>query len=76
MDAFYAQMEEAIGLEEGTLAADTEFKELEEWDSLALLTVLVMLQDEYGVTVSNAEVRGITTVVELQDLVTAKQSAA
>ena len=46
-------------------APDTKFKELEEWESLTALTVIAMIDKEYGVTVSGKDIREAETIEDL-----------
>ena len=45
--------------------ANTEFRELDEWSSLTALSVIAMVDDEYGVTLKGEEMRGAKTIEEL-----------
>ena len=44
---------------------DTEFKALEEWESLTALTVIAMIDQKYGVTVSGKDIREAATIEDL-----------
>ena len=44
---FAAQFDET---EENMFAADTKFRELDEWSSLIGLSVMAMVSEEYGIT--------------------------
>ena len=52
--------------------ADTNFRELEEWDSLSALSVIAMIDEEYDIQITGADLRGVTTIKELFDLVVSK----
>ena len=52
--------------------ANTEFRELDEWSSLTALSVLAMVDDEYGVTLKGEEMRGAKTIEELFNVVKSK----
>ena len=49
--------------------ANTEFRELDEWSSLTALSVIAMVDDEYGVTLKGEEMRGAKTIEELFNVV-------
>ncbi len=49
--------------------ANTEFKELEEWDSLTILTIIAMVDEEFGIKIKAEEIRSVDTVEELFTLV-------
>lgn len=47
----------------------TEFKELEEWSSLTVLTVIAMVDEEFGVTIKAEDIRSVDTIEELYNLI-------
>ena len=55
-----------------TFGADTRFRELDEWSSLTSLSIIAMVDDEYGVVIKAADIRSVNTVSELFELVKAK----
>ena len=59
-----------MGLNAGDvqLNADCALKDLPNWDSLAILTTISMIDMEYGVTVSGADLRDCATVTDLFNL--------
>lgn len=52
---------------------ETEFRELEEWSSLAGLAILNMIGKKYGVKISASEIKGIDTIEALYSLVLSKK---
>jgi acyl carrier protein len=54
------------------LTMETEFHELEEWDSLIALAVLNMISKKYGQTVTFDEMRTCVTVEDLFNVVNLK----
>ena len=52
-------------------APETKFKEFDEWSSLTSLSIIA-IDDEYGVVIKGDEIRAISTVQELFDLVQSK----
>ena len=52
--------------------ANTEFRELDEWSSLTALSVIAMVDDEYGVTLKGEEMRGAKTIEEVFNVVKSK----
>jgi acyl carrier protein len=52
----------------------TNFREIDEWSSLAALVLLSVMEDEYGVALNNKELTGAKTVKDIFDLVRNKQS--
>lgn len=53
----------------GTITAETRYKELEEWGSLASLSIISMIDDEYGHLLTGADLRARNTVKELYEYV-------
>lgn len=53
----------------GTITADTNYKELAEWGSLASLSIISMIDEEYGHLITGADVRARNTVKELWEWV-------
>lgn len=56
-------------LENEDVNENTAFRELEEWDSLAALSTISMIDGEFRVTVNNKDLRSVETVSELYDMV-------
>lgn len=53
--------------------ADTKFREIEEWDSLSALSVMAMIDEEYEIQITGADLRSVSTIKELCDLVASKK---
>ena len=56
----------------GTITAETRYKELEEWDSLASLSIISMIDEAYDKTITGADLRNHTTIQELANFVESK----
>ena len=67
--AFAAEFEDTP---EKVFAADTVYKDLEEWGSLVALSIISFIDDEFDKTVTGAELRSCNTIKELYDLVESK----
>ncbi len=48
---FIEKFAEAIDVEASELTADTEFRNLEEWDSVAYISVIAMMDEEYDIQI-------------------------
>lgn len=59
--------------EASEFAADTNFRELEEWSSMIGLSLLNMAEKNYGVQLTFDELRGANTVQDLFDVISKKQ---
>ena len=53
----------------GTITAETNYKELAEWGSLASLSIIPMIDEEYGHLITGADVRARNSVKELWEYV-------
>ena len=51
------------------LKLETKFRELDEWSSLAALSVMSMIDDEYDVQVTANEMRNANTIQDLINLI-------
>lgn len=50
----------------------TDYKNLDEWGSLVALSVISMVDDEFGKRVTGADIKVCTTIEDLFNLVQAK----
>jgi acyl carrier protein len=51
---------------------ETKFKEFDEYSSLTALSIIAMVDDEFGITLKGDDIRQATTVQELFDIAKAK----
>jgi len=65
MNEFIQAFEENLDLEPGSVNAETDFKALPEWDSLAQLSVMTMIEDIYHKLIDPAVLKKSTTIGEL-----------
>jgi acyl carrier protein len=49
--------------------ADTEFKALGQWSSMYALTIIAMVDDEYGITIKGNDIRNAETIEDLFNIV-------
>jgi acyl carrier protein len=52
--------------------ASTEFKTLDEWNSLTALSIISMIDDVYEKTITGADLRGSKTIEDLFNVVSTK----
>lgn len=62
------KLEELMDLEEGTLRAEDRLSEIEEWDSITHLSLIILLEDDYDKEISGEEVRALKTVQDILNL--------
>lgn len=71
--AFLNQMKDILDIEDRELSLDDEFKGFDEWDSLAYLSTIAMIDDEYGVVINAAEFRELKTLGDIVKAIEAKK---
>ena len=54
------------------IQATTEFKKLDEWSSLLALSIIAMVDEEFGITVKGEDIRNSITVEDLYNAVKSK----
>ncbi len=52
---------------------DTVFKDLDEWSSLTALSIIAMVDEEYGVTLKGDDIRSANTLEDLFNIVKNKK---
>lgn len=72
LQAKLTELEEIMDLEEGTLNPEMDLGNIDEWDSLAALSYVVFMGDEFGKRVSGAEIRAFKTVQDILDSMTSE----
>ncbi|MEO3404321.1 hypothetical protein AAFN85_10485 [Mucilaginibacter sp. CAU 1740] len=56
-------------------AADTLFKENDEWSSMTALSVIAMVDQNYSVRLTGDDVRKSSTIEDIYNIVASKQNA-
>ena len=60
-----ALIEEVLDVEEGSLSPETLLSDIDEWDSIAALSLIVMLDENFEKTVSGAEIKAMESVKDI-----------
>lgn len=68
MENFINLFKETLEIEEMEIDKNLKFRDLEEWDSLAVLSVLAMINEEYDITISRDKFEKAKTVGDLYHL--------
>ena len=63
-----AMLEDTWELDEGTLTVDTVLADVDEYDSMAKLSLIVLMDDEFGVKLTGDVIRGFETVSDILKL--------
>lgn len=74
-EKFLAEFKGALEMEENAeLTMQDSFKEIDEWDSLARLSLIALLDDEYEVEMESRDLEGLVTIQDLYNWVSAKKA--
>ncbi len=68
IENFAAQFDDT---DASVFTAETVFKALDEWSSLLALSIIAMIDDEYGFIISGNDIKGADTIEDLFKLVLA-----
>lgn len=60
-----ALLEEAFDVDEGTLSPEMELDTIEEYDSMTKLSLIVMIEEQFGKKLSGAEIKAFKTVQDI-----------
>jgi acyl carrier protein len=55
------------------ITPETVFADLEEWSSLTALSIIAMVDEEYGVTLKGDDIKNATTVQDIFNTVSSKK---
>jgi len=64
-DKFLLEMDEILGLTPGTLRGNERLEELETWDSIALVNLIVLAEAEGNACMTPNQIVGCSTVADL-----------
>ncbi len=68
MEKFIDLLHEALERED-EIRMEDKFRDYEEWDSLAYLSIIALLDEEYDVQIEEAEFKQLKTVQDIYDAV-------
>ena len=64
-DKFLLEMDEILGLPAGTLRGHEKLEELETWDSVALINLIVLAENQNNASITPEQVVTCSTVADL-----------
>ncbi len=68
---FIERFAEALDIDASILSADTEFRNLDEWDSITYLSVIAMLDEDYDIQIELADFKTLKTLQAIMDFIEA-----
>ena len=57
-----AALEEIMDIDAGVITPETKLSDLAEWDSVSILSLIVMIDDEFGKIINGDDVKKLVTV--------------
>jgi acyl carrier protein len=73
METLYEELREILEVDQ--VNSDQVLSDFENWDSLAALSLVASVSANYGVTLSRGDLRQVTTVGDLENLVRARRDS-
>lgn len=61
-EAFLENIKDLLGIDDRDISMDDEFRSFDEWSSLAFLSLIAMLEDEYDIKVDVNRFKLLETV--------------
>jgi acyl carrier protein len=72
-EKFLEVFKDTLDIEDRELNMSDEFRTYDEWDSIANLSVIAMIDEEYEVVIENSTFKNIITLQELWDKIQEKK---
>ena len=72
LEKFAAQFEET---DPATITLETQFRELDEWNSMMALMIIAMVDEEYNVPLTGNDIRAAKSVEDIYNVVSTKVGA-
>lgn len=70
---FLELIKEVFEIEDTSLDIDTFFRDLDSWDSLTHLSLIAMIDEEYGVTIEDDKFKTLMTLNDLFEEIQQRQ---
>lgn len=61
------RLEETFEMEKGTLRADMKLDEVEEWDSMSRLSLIVLMEEKFNKRITRTDVMNYVMVQDILD---------
>jgi acyl carrier protein len=66
---FIEQFRETLEIEDRSISESDNFREYDEWDSLTLLSVIAMIDEEFGVIIESNDFKKLITVGDIYNYI-------
>ncbi|MGI6085621.1 MAG: phosphopantetheine-binding protein [Acetivibrionales bacterium] len=63
-----ALLEEMLELDEGSLSPETSLESINEWDSVAALSLIVLMDEEFGRQLTGKEIKDLKYINDILSL--------
>lgn len=60
-------LEDMLELDEGTLSEETILKEIDEWDSMAALSLIVLMDEKFNKKITGDQIKGFKSIKDIVD---------
>lgn len=70
---FLQKFKEVLEAEEKEIALDDKFREYEEWNSLAFLSLIAMIDEEFNVIIEGRDFKQLQTVADIIQAIKERQ---
>jgi len=60
-------LEEMLEIEKGTLEESTLLSDIDEWDSMAALSLIVLMDENFGKKLTGAQIKNFKTIKDILD---------
>jgi len=68
-EEFIQELEEILEIEDSKIEMKTNLKDLKEFDSLSILSIIALLDEKFGKALTAEQLNSITTVESLMELI-------
>jgi acyl carrier protein len=72
MNEFILKLEDLFEMQSGSILPNDLFRDYESWNSFALLSLMAMLEDEYGKTIPREVFEKLNTIEDLHNYIISK----
>ncbi|MCP4049318.1 MAG: acyl carrier protein [bacterium] len=73
-ERFIELLEEVLEKNKNTIVEEDDFRQYEEWDSLVLLSLVAMIEEEYDITIPAEDFSRFQSVADICNYIQLKKS--